>query len=66
MKNYNGGLLMTTKELLYIEDVLGHEKYLKTKYSETIHQLSDTELKSCAEQLLQKHQQIFQSFYNLL
>lgn len=57
---------MTTKELLYIEDALGHEKYFQSKYKETAEQLQDPQLKSCVEQMAQKHQQIFDSFYSLL
>lgn len=57
---------MTTKELLYIEDALGHEQYFQTKCKETASQLQDTELKTCVEQMAQKHQSIFQSFYGLL
>ena len=57
---------MTNKELLYIEDALGHEKYFQTKCRETANQLQDSELKSCIEQMAQKHQQIFQNFYGLL
>lgn len=57
---------MTTKELLYIEDALSHEQYFQTKCQETAQQIQDSELKSCVEQLGQKHQQIFQSFYSLL
>ena len=54
---------MTTKELLYLEDALGHEKYFQTKCSETANQIQDADLKSCVQQMAQKHQQIFQSFY---
>ena len=57
---------MTNKELLYIEDALGHEKYFQTKSRETANQIQDSELKSCIEQMAQKHQQIFQNFYGLL
>lgn len=57
---------MTTKELLYVEDALGHEKYFQTKCNETINQIKDAELKNCVQQMVQKHQQIFQSFYGLL
>lgn len=57
---------MTSKELLYIEDALGHEKYFMTKYKETAAQIQDGELKSCVEQMLQNHQQLFRSFYSLL
>lgn len=57
---------MTTKELLYIEDALGHAQYFQTKCKETANQIQDSELKACVEQMEQKHQQIFQSFYGLL
>ncbi len=57
---------MTTKELLYIEDALSHEKYFQTVCNETINKIQDSDLKSCVEQLNQKHQQIFKSFCNLL
>lgn len=57
---------MTTKELLYIEDALGHETYFQTQCQQTAQQLQDAELKSCVQDLAQKHQQIFRSFYGLL
>ena len=57
---------MTTKELLYIEDALGHAKYVQTKCQETANHIQDTELKGFVQQMGQKHQQIFQSFYGLL
>ena len=57
---------MTAKELLYVEDALGHEKYFQTKCQEAANQVSDPQLRSCIEQMGQKHQQIFQSFYGLL
>ncbi|MCD7775555.1 MAG: hypothetical protein LUG85_06125 [Clostridiales bacterium] len=57
---------MTSKELLYVEDALSHEQYFQTQCAETVKQLSDGELKTCIEQMQQKHRQIFQSFYGLL
>ncbi len=57
---------MTTKELLYVEDALGHEKYFQAKCRETARQIQDEDLRACVEQMAQKHQQIFQSFYGLL
>ena len=50
---------MSPKELTYIEDALGHEKFLKTQCQEAITNLQDQELKTCVEQISQKHQQIF-------
>lgn len=58
--------MMTTKELLYVEDALGHEQYFQTKCKETASQIQDPELKACVELMQQKHQQLFQSFYDLL
>ena len=49
------GPSMSPKELLYIEDALGHEK-----------QLSDGELKSFVSELSGKHQASFNKFYGLL
>ena len=57
---------MTTKELLYLEDALGHEKYFQTKCNETANQIQDADLNACVQQKAQKHQQIIQSFYGLL
>lgn len=57
---------MTTKELLYIEDALGHEQYFQQKCKETANQIQDAELKSCVEEMGRKHQKLFQNFYNLL
>ena len=57
---------MTSKELLYVEDALGHEQYFQTACKEAASQIYDAELKTCIEQMAQKHQQIFQSFYSLV
>ena len=57
---------MTEKELLYVEDVLGHEQYFQTACQNTTNQLQDGDLKNLAQDLQQKHRAIFQSFYDLL
>lgn len=57
---------MSPKELSYIEDALAHEKFLKTQCQEAVQNLQDSELKAQVEQLTQKHQQIFDNFYNLI
>lgn len=57
---------MTTKELLYIEDALGHEQYFQTKCCEVEQQIQDQQLRASIEQMKSKHQQIYQSFYTLL
>ncbi len=57
---------MTTKELLYIEDVLGHAQLLRTKCTEAASCLRDAELKSYAEEMEKKSEQTFSAFYSLL
>ena len=57
---------MTEKELLYVEDALGHEKFFQSKCQEAMSQMQDPELRACVAEMEKKHQQLFQSFYNLL
>ena len=57
---------MTEKELLYVEDALGHEQQFQTQCQSTSQQLQDEKLKSFAREMEQKHRTIFQSFYDLL
>ena len=57
---------MTSKELLYVEDALGHEQYFQTKCSEIASNIQDAELKNTVQTMQGKHQQIFNSFLNLL
>ncbi|MBQ4464713.1 MAG: hypothetical protein II916_01940 [Oscillospiraceae bacterium] len=57
---------MTLKELQYLEDALGHEKFFQTKCNEAMSQLGDEHLRNCVQQMAQKHQQIYSSLYGLL
>ena len=57
---------MTNKELLYIEDALGHAKYFQEKCNETANQIQDVELRTFVQQVGEKNKQIFNSFYGLL
>ncbi len=57
---------MTEKELLYVQDALGHEQYFQTQCKDTSSKIQDPELKSCVEQLARKHSEIFNSIYGLL
>ncbi len=57
---------MSPKELLYLEDALGHEKFLKTQCQEAVGQLSDPDLKNYVQQLLTKHQELFGQLYQLI
>ena len=57
---------MTSKELLYVEDALGHENFMKSCSKKTSSQLTDTTLSSYMSELVEKHTQIFNKFLNLL
>ncbi len=57
---------MSPKELLYIEDALGHTKQIKTVCTDFSNQLGDTELANFVSEIAKKQQQTFDKFYNLL
>ena len=57
---------MTNKELLYVEDALGHEQYFQTRCGEIAGQIQDAALRESAAAMQQKHKEIFNSFFNLL
>ena len=57
---------MSPKELLYIEDALGHEQFLKTQCQDTANNLQDGELKNYVSQPVMKHDELFKQFYNLV
>mgnify|MGYP001050365423 CR=1 FL=1 len=57
---------MTGKELLYIEDSLGHEQFLKSCACKTSNELQDPELKKFMKDLETKHLEQFNRFLNLL
>ena len=57
---------MTNKELLYVEDALGHEKFMKDCSNKTSEKLTDATLSNYIKELEEKHTQIFNKFLNLL
>ena len=57
---------MTPKEILYVEDALGHAQFLTQQSRTAVSQLTDPTLKQQAQQLVNKHQAIFQSFFSLV
>ena len=57
---------MTSKEILYVEDALGHAQFLKSQCQDAINSLSDAALKQQAQLWLSKNQQIFKQFYSLV
>jgi len=57
---------MTNKELLYVEDALGHEKFMKSCSVKTSTDLKDATLSSYIGELTQKHTNLYNKFLNLL
>ena len=57
---------MTPIELLYIEDALGHTRFLMTQCSLAANQLTDPELKRRVQQLINGNQKLFTQFYDLV
>lgn len=57
---------MTPKELLYIEDALGHIKFMTTQCNESVSKLTDPTLKQAVQQLANENQKLFAQFYNLV
>ncbi len=57
---------MTSKELLYVEDALGHENFMKTCCKKTSTDLTDGALSQYMCELEKKHNEIFDMFLNLL
>lgn len=57
---------MSPKELLYLEDALGHEKFSMTQCAQAAAKLQDADLKQCVQQLEEKHRQIYSSLYSLM
>lgn len=57
---------MSPKELLYIEDALGHTQYLMTQCRNAADQLTDPVLRQQAQELVNGNQKLFTQFYNLV
>lgn len=57
---------MSPKELLYIEDALGHETFLQSQCRQAAQALQNPELKNYVNQLADQHQQLFQKLYQLV
>lgn len=57
---------MSPKELMYIEDALGHEQFLEAQCRDCAEKLQDAELKTFATQLASEHKQTYQKLYQLL
>ncbi len=57
---------MTGKELLYVEDALGHEKFMKSCATKNAPKLTDAALSNFLNDAVQKHTEIYNKFLNLL
>ena len=57
---------MSPKELMYIEEALNHEQFLKSQFRQAAQALQNPQLKACAEQMAQNHDRLFQKLYQLV
>ena len=57
---------MTPKEVLYVEDALGHIQFMQQQCSQALSCLQDEALKQQVQVLLDKNNQTFQNFYSLV
>ena len=57
---------MTSKELLYVEDALGHEEFMKKSCQDASNQIQDANLSSYLKELEQNHTNLMNKFLNLL
>ena len=56
---------MSPKELLYIEDALGHTQFMMAQCRAAAAQLSDPVLQQQAQKLIGDNQKLFDAFYKL-
>ena len=57
---------MTSKELLYVEDALGHEQFMQKCSKDASSQLQDQALSNYLKELEQTHTNLLNKFLNLL
>ena len=57
---------MSPKELSYIEDALGHEKFLKSQCDQAAQNLKDPQLQAYSSELAKQHDQTFSNLYHLV
>ena len=56
---------MTPKELLYIEDALGHIRFMTTQCNQAVSQLTDPTLKQAVQKFANNNQKLLTQFFNL-
>ena len=61
-----GGIEMTQKELLYLEDAIGHEKEIVSVVSESIKLLEDEDLIDYMQEELDTHQKMHDKLMKVL
>ena len=57
---------MTPKELLYVEDALGHTQFLMKQAQDAANTLQDPKLKQQAQEIVNTNRQLFTQFLNLI
>ena len=57
---------MTQKELLYLEDAIGHEEVIISVCENEIDNIEDESIKSFVESEIDKHNDIKEELFNLL
>ena len=57
---------MTNKELLYVEDALGHINFLSTSLNDASNKLLDVPLSNYMKELKESQEKLFNTFLNLL
>ena len=57
---------MSPKELMYIEDALSHEQFLAAQCRQAAQALQNQQLRQYATELANKHDQLFQTLYQLV
>ena len=57
---------MTSKELLYVQDALGHEKFLKCESKHVAGNIANEELATYIGSLEEEHNKIFEKFLGVL
>ena len=57
---------MSQKELLYVEDAVGHERIIQASIEEIVNQLDDENLVDYMKEELKTHQEMEEELMNLL
>ena len=57
---------MTSKEIMYLDDALSHAQFLATQFQDAANLLQDSALKMQAQQMADRHRQVYRTFYNLV